>query len=86
MATPRILPEPRRNCEQSLAFRATVSPPHLGRRLPRPALAPIAPLRLVQQALDAKNPIELARALTQLSQQKAAQQTGHAHPLPHPAA
>jgi hypothetical protein len=42
MATPRILPAPKRPDEESLAFRATVSPPHLRRVLPKPAL-PAAP-------------------------------------------
>jgi hypothetical protein len=41
MPTVKILPEPKRTCEQSLAFRATVSPPELRRILPKRALAPM---------------------------------------------
>jgi hypothetical protein len=37
----KLLPPPRRSCEESLAFRATVSPPHLRRILPKPALPPV---------------------------------------------
>ncbi len=58
MATPLIRTEAKRTCEQSLAFRATVSPPHLRRRLPKPALpwvdgpSPAQVLRLLLGQLD----------------------------------
>lgn len=55
MAEVKLSPTPRRSCEQSLAFRATVSPPHLRRILPRPALPPSTtptPAQLLRQLLD----------------------------------
>jgi hypothetical protein len=42
MAEVTLSPPPRRTCEESLAFRATVSPPELRRILPKPALLPLA--------------------------------------------
>lgn len=53
MAQVKLLPLPRRSCEESLAFRATVSPPHLRRILPKPALPP----------LPGPNPIQVLREL-----------------------
>lgn len=45
-----------RTCEQSLAFRATISPPHLRRKLPRPAL-PATYLRQLLAQLDSPRPV-----------------------------
>lgn len=53
MAQVKILPPPKRTDEESIAFRATVSPPHLGRILPKPALPP----------LPGPNPIQVLREL-----------------------
>lgn len=53
MATPLICTEAKRTCKESLAFRATVSPPHLRRILPKPALPP----------LDGPTPAQLLREL-----------------------
>jgi hypothetical protein len=58
MAEARLLPPPCRSCEESIAFRATVSPPHLRRILPKPALPPVTgptpaqQLRQLLQTLD----------------------------------
>lgn len=55
MAEVKLSPPPRRSCEESLAFRATVSPPHLRRKLPRPALAPTvgpSPAQLLREMME----------------------------------
>jgi hypothetical protein len=52
-----------RTCEESLAFRALVSPPHLRRQLPCPALPPMAVLAPAEQlcrllaTLDSPRPL-----------------------------
>ena len=58
MAKVKVIDQPRRSCEESLAFRATVSPPHLRRVLPRPALAPTvgpSPAAVLRQLLTVLN-------------------------------
>jgi hypothetical protein len=63
MAEVTLSPPPRRTCEQSLAFRATVSPPELRRILPKPALPPLAgptpaaQLRELLTQLDSPRPV-----------------------------
>jgi hypothetical protein len=63
MAEVTLSPPPRRSCEESLAFRATVSPPELRRILPKPALPPLAgptpaaQLRELLTQLDSPRPV-----------------------------
>ena len=50
----KLLPPPRRSCEESIAFRATVSPPQLKRKLPKPALPPLvgpSPAQVLRELL-----------------------------------
>jgi hypothetical protein len=63
MAQVKLAPTPKRSCEQSLAFRATVSPPELRRILPKPALPPLtgpspaAQLRELLTKLNSPRPV-----------------------------
>jgi hypothetical protein len=61
MAKVKILPEPRRSCEECLAIRNKVSPPN-PRKLPRPALPNLPPnpateLRKALAKLDSPRPL-----------------------------
>jgi hypothetical protein len=58
MAEVKLAPAPKRSCEESLAFRATVSPPELRRILPKPALAPLigpTPTAVLRELLTVLN-------------------------------
>lgn len=64
MAQVKVLDEPKRTCEQSLAFRATVSPPHLRRILPKLALPPLPGLTPRQELCQLLDQLDSPRAST----------------------
>lgn len=64
MATPIIQIEAKRTCEQSLAFRAVVSPPHLRRKLPKLALPPLPGLTPRQELGQLLDQLDSPRAST----------------------
>jgi hypothetical protein len=62
MAKVKILTEPCRSCEESLTFRATVSPPHLRRKLPKLALPPLPGLTPRQELSQLLEQLDSPRA------------------------
>jgi hypothetical protein len=57
MGEPIIKPAPRRSCEECIAIRERVSPPHLRRKLPKPSLPPLPPTEADELRELMKNPL-----------------------------
>jgi hypothetical protein len=64
MAMPVIRTEVKRTCAESIAFRATVSPSHLRRKLPKLALPPLPGLTPRQELSQLLEQLDSPRAST----------------------